>query len=157
MEYSMFLNQLESVVTVKAVKEKSYRYKQFDTLVNSSQKLTELVRAICEIDEMPGEVFGVILVDAKNKINAVHICTSGMLSECMISPREVFRAAILANANSVFLFHNHPSGDPTPSAADIHATKMLIEAGKVMQIKVHDHVVIGQWGSHYSMAEHDLI
>ena len=77
-----------------------------------------------------------IRVDEKN--------TEGTLDTLLVHPREVFRSAIAANAAAVVLVHNHPSGDPTPSEADIKVTRDLIRAGQLLKIEVLDHVIIGR-------------
>jgi DNA repair protein RadC len=68
----------------------------------------------------------------------------GIADASLVHPREVFKPAIVDNGAAVVLLHNHPSGDPTPSAEDIRITKQLIEAGRIMDIKVLDHVIMGQ-------------
>jgi DNA repair protein RadC len=70
--------------------------------------------------------------------------SQGLLDTLLVHPREVFRAAIMANAAAVILVHNHPSGDPTPSDADIKVTRDLIRAGQLLKIEVVDHVIIGR-------------
>jgi DNA repair protein RadC len=70
--------------------------------------------------------------------------SQGLLDTLLVHPREVFRPAIVANAAAVLLVHNHPSGDPTPSEADIKATRDLIRAGQLLKIEVVDHIVIGR-------------
>jgi DNA repair protein RadC len=69
--------------------------------------------------------------------------SSGTLNSCLVHPREVFRAAIMASACSIVLVHNHPSGDPAPSPADVAVTRKIREAGEIMQIELVDHVIIG--------------
>jgi DNA repair protein RadC len=69
--------------------------------------------------------------------------SSGTLNSCLVHPREVFRAAIMASACSIVLVHNHPSGDPAPSSADCTITRKIRESGQVMQIELLDHVIIG--------------
>ncbi len=89
------------------------------------------------------EHFVVLLLDAKSKVicrQTVHI---GTLSMSIVGPREVFRIAIREGASSLIVAHNHPSGDPTPSPEDLEVTKRLVEVGKLMDIPVMDHVIIG--------------
>ena len=69
--------------------------------------------------------------------------TIGTLDSTLVHPREVFRVAVISSASAVILMHNHPSGDPTPSDADIKVTRELVQAGQVMHIEVLDHVIIG--------------
>ncbi|MES2466354.1 MAG: JAB domain-containing protein [Verrucomicrobiota bacterium] len=76
-----------------------------------------------------------------------HAVTSvGTVDSTIFHPREVFRAAIVASAASIVVLHNHPSGDPTPSSADMRATRALREASTLLQIPLHDHVIIGEPG-----------
>ena len=70
--------------------------------------------------------------------------SSGTLDTLLVHPREVFKTAVVANASAVVLVHNHPSGDPTPSEADIKVTRDLIRAGQVLKIEVLDHIILGQ-------------
>ncbi len=91
------------------------------------------------------EVFWVLLLDTKNRLMAPPCEVSkGTLSSSLVHPREIFKPAIQHSAANVILAHNHPSGDPSPSANDIRITKKLIEAGKTMEIKVLDHLIIGR-------------
>ena len=91
------------------------------------------------------ETFFVLLLDTKNKIIGAPIeCLRGLLNTCPVHPREIFREAVRQSAASVILAHNHPSGDPTPSKEDIDITRRLIEAGKILGIRVLDHIVCGR-------------
>jgi len=91
------------------------------------------------------EVFWVLLLDTKNRLMAPPAEVSkGTLSSSLVHPREIFKPAIQHSAANVILAHNHPSGDPSPSAQDIKITKKLIEAGKTMEIAVLDHIIIGR-------------
>ncbi|MBI9020927.1 MAG: DNA repair protein RadC [Verrucomicrobia bacterium] len=91
------------------------------------------------------EVFWVLLLDTKTRLMAPPFEVSkGTLSSSLVHPREIFKPAIQHSAANVILAHNHPSGDPSPSAQDIQITKKLIEAGKTMEIKVLDHLIIGR-------------
>lgn len=92
------------------------------------------------------EVFWILALDAQHKIvqNAPIVISSGVQNSALVHPREVFRAAIVAGAIAVILVHNHPSGDPTPSSEDRWLTQQLVAAGKLLDIPVHDHIVIGR-------------
>jgi DNA repair protein RadC len=90
------------------------------------------------------ECFVTITLDTKNRILDKHIVTIGTLNASLAHPREVFRTAISDNAAAIILAHNHPSGDPSPSPEDIRITRQLVEAGKVLEIQVLDHVIIGR-------------
>ena len=91
------------------------------------------------------ETFFVLLLDTKNRaIGAPRECCRGLLNQCPVHPREIFREAVRQSAASVILAHNHPSGDPTPTKEDIDTTRRLIEAGKILGIRVVDHIVCGR-------------
>ena len=85
-----------------------------------------------------------LALDTKNKVIGIFEISRGSLNASIIHPRDIFQRAILVNAASVILVHNHPSGDPTPSPEDIALTKKLVEAGRVMDITVLDHVIVGE-------------
>ena len=90
------------------------------------------------------EAFTVLTLDTKHHIIDRHLITLGLLDASLVHPREVFRTAIHDGAAAILVSHNHPSGDPTPSAEDIRITRQLVEAGKVLDVQVLDHVVIGR-------------
>lgn len=89
------------------------------------------------------ECFAVILVNIKRRIRGHHLVSIGGLNETVAHPREVFRAAVIGAAWGVVLMHNHPSGDPSPSNADLQVTKRLQDSGRILQIEVVDHVIVG--------------
>ena len=90
------------------------------------------------------ESFQVLLLNTRKKLIRAEEISHGTLDTLLVHPREVFRAAIVANAAGIILLHNHPSGDPTPSDADIKVTRDLIRAGQLLKIEVVDHVIIGR-------------
>ena len=90
------------------------------------------------------ETFMILLLDSKNRIVKDEIISIGTLNASIIHPREVFKSAIRESANSIILVHNHPSGDPEPSAEDEQITKKLFEAGELLNIKILDHVIVGK-------------
>lgn len=92
----------------------------------------------------PEERFGVLLLDTKHRLLGVVVVSRGTLDASLVHPREVFRAATDHAAAAIVLFHNHPSGDPTPSVDDVQLTRRLVEAGEIMGIGVVDHVVLGE-------------
>jgi DNA repair protein RadC len=101
----------------------------------------------------------VLLLNTRNGIVAAHEVSVGTLSASLVAPREVFAPALrVMGVAAVIVVHNHPSGDPTPSAEDIRLTRSLAEAGRLLEIKVHDHVIIGSGGDRYvSLAERGLL
>ena len=90
------------------------------------------------------ECFVVLLLNTRRRIQGHFLVSTGTLDTILVHAREVFRPAIIAAASSVILLHNHPSGDPTPSEADIKVTRDLIRGGQLLKIDVLDHVIIGR-------------
>ncbi len=90
------------------------------------------------------EEFQVLLLNVRKRLIRMEEISHGLLDTILVHPREVFRAAIAANAAAIVLVHNHPSGDPAPSEADIKVTRDLIRAGQLLKIEVVDHVIIGR-------------
>lgn len=89
------------------------------------------------------EQFAVLMLNTRRRITGHTITATGTLDTILVHPREVFRAAIACNAAAIVMAHNHPSGDPTPSEADIKVTRDLIRAGQLLKIDVMDHVITG--------------
>src|SRR5207302_8829691 len=109
-----------------------------------------------EFGRLDREVFLALVLDGKNQLLGFNQVSVGSLSAALVHPREVFKAAILANAAAIILVHNHPSGDPEPSPEDRAITGRLKEAGELLGIKVLDHVVIGD-GRYVSFADQQLL
>ncbi|MDD2619181.1 MAG: DNA repair protein RadC [Syntrophomonadaceae bacterium] len=102
------------------------------------------------------EHFRVLYLDRKGGLLVIEDVSIGGLHSSIVHPREVFKTAVKKSAASVILVHNHPSGDPAPSAEDIEVTRRLFEAGKIMGIEVLDHVIIGE-SAYCSLKERGLI
>ena len=108
------------------------------------------------MEDLPREVFRVALLDAQNRLLRDRVISEGTLSASLVHPREVFKPAIVESAAAVILLHNHPSGDPTPSREDVRLTRQLAECARLLELRVHDHVIIGQ-GRFVSLAEQGLV
>jgi DNA repair protein RadC len=108
------------------------------------------------LEDLPVEEFHVAVLDAQHRMERDVTVTRGILNSSLVHPREVFREAIAERAASVILVHNHPSGDPMPSADDRAVTEQLVAAGRLLDIPVHDHVIIGR-GRYTSFAEAGLL
>jgi len=104
-----------------------------------------------------------VYLDRKNHPLGRHLISLGTISSTLVAPREVFRGAILAGASALIVAHNHPSGDPSPSTADIRVTRALKEASRIIEIELIDHVIVGGVKSdplhvgHYSFRASGLI
>ena len=108
------------------------------------------------MEDLKREVFRVALLDAQNGLLLDRVISQGTLSASLVHPREVFKPAILESAASVILLHNHPSGDPTPSREDVRLTRQLVECARLLDLRIHDHLVIGR-GRFVSLAERGII
>ena len=95
------------------------------------------------LQDQPGEVFAILCMSTKHRVIAYHEVSRGTLDATLVHPREVFKAALLANAASIVLCHNHPSGEPTPSPDDIQLTRRLVAAGMLLGVEVLDHIIVG--------------
>lgn len=102
------------------------------------------------------EVFRIALLDSQNGLLRDVQVSEGTLSASIVHPREVFRPAILEAAAHLILVHNHPSGNPTPSKEDVHLTRQLVEAARLLGLRIHDHVIIGH-GRHVSLAQRGVL
>ena len=99
------------------------------------------------------EVFGILCLSTKHHFIAWHEVSRGSLDTAHVHPREVFKAALLANAACIVGAHNHPSGDPTPSPDDLELTRRLAAVGELMGILLIDHIVVGHDGRYFSFKE----
>ncbi len=92
------------------------------------------------------EVFRVLFLDKKNQLIVDEVMNEGSVDHAPVYPREIVRRALEVDASAVILSHNHPTGDPAPSPADIDMTRQVIEAGRALRIAVHDHMIVGRDG-----------
>ena len=134
---------------LKVVREKREGYGSLAQFRNS-RDIYEAFRE--RFEKADREEFLVLLLDGKNKLLGFNVVSVGSLTSSLVHPREVFKVAILGNAASIILLHNHPAGDPIPSGEDLSITKRLCEVGEIMGIQVLDHIVIGD-GRYISFLE----
>lgn len=115
----------------------------------------EDVMAICgpQLRGLDREHFWVLALNTKNRLLRAIEISVGSLNASIVHPRELFKEAVRLSAASVVLVHNHPSGDPTPSGADLQLTRRLVRAGDVLGIEVLDHVIVGDGCAHASLRE----
>ncbi|HEX5475586.1 MAG TPA: DNA repair protein RadC [Vicinamibacterales bacterium] len=119
------------------------------TLVRGRRERPQILHArdiaellIPQFGARPVEQFGVVLLDTKHRVLRTSILSVGTLDASLVHPREVFREAASGGAAAILLFHNHPSGDPSPSDDDVELTRRMIRAGELMGIHVLDHVIV---------------
>jgi len=111
-------------------------------LLDTPERVAELLRE--DNRSFPVETFQAVLLNTRRRLIRVARIAEGTLDTILVHPREVFRQAIAAEASALVLVHNHPSGDPSPSEADIKVTRDLIRAGQLLKIEVLDHVILGR-------------
>lgn len=124
--------------------------------IDGAATVCELMQAI-GLHEKACEEFHSVYLNTKLEIIGMELISKGTLNASLVHPREVFKGAMLANANGLILVHNHPSGNLDPSSADRQVTSNLQEAGKILQIEILDHVIVGSKGGHYSFREQGLL
>ena len=105
------------------------------------------------IADLDREAFWVLLLDGKNKVIGINIVAIGTLTACLVHCREVFKPAVVGNAASIVLVHNHPSQEPEPSAEDVALTRRLREAGTILGVNVVDHVIVTTDGRYHSLQD----
>lgn len=111
-------------------------------IIEKPQLVADLVRD--ELRLRSEERFVALLLNTRHRLIRVETISTGTLDASLVHPRELFRPAITANAAAIIVVHNHPSGDPTPSSADIQVTREIVKAGALLKIPVLDHVIIGK-------------
>ena len=141
------------IVSIKMVKESSILYK--DRKICSPRDAASI--GIEFLKDCDREHLIVCCLDTKNQPTAIHTVSIGSLNSSLVHPREVFKAAILSNAASIILYHNHPSGIPDPSPEDVNITNRIKEAGKILGIDLLDHIIIGSSNSYVSIKEKGII
>lgn len=143
------------IVKIKVVKEDSITYSP--RKIGTPEDTIELIKYM--VDGSDRENFIVICLDTKNQPTHVELCSKGTLNASLVHPREVFKMAIVTNAASIIIAHNHPSGNIEPSREDIALTERLSEASKIIGISLLDHVIVGdeQNNEFYSFKENGLI
>jgi len=141
-----------NIISLKMVKERSILYS--NRKISSPSDAADLLRPF--LQESDREMLVVCCLDTKNQPTFINIASIGTLNSSLVHPREVFKAAILSNAASVIIAHNHPSGDSSPSNEDITITTRLKDAGKIIGIDVIDHIVIG-FDNYVSLKEKGIL
>ena len=130
-----------SIYSCKLVKESTLKY-HVNEIVKGSDDAAILAREF--IGDSAEEKFIMICISTSGGVIGVHEISHGELSSTIVHPREVYKRALLNNAAGIIVAHNHPSGDPHPSDEDKTTTKRLVDAGKILGIKVFDHIIIGE-------------
>lgn len=129
----------------KAILERDYsvNYPELDNMMNSPEKVVKLAKGFLRMHEETEEYMYMICLNTKLMMTGVFEISHGNVNSSIVGAREVFQKALLANAVSIILMHNHPSGDCKPSREDIKVTERLKEAGNILGVEVLDHIIIG--------------
>lgn len=140
-------------VSVRLVKEGSTKYPQ--RFINNPQDAASFVREFLE--DLDREAVLVLCLDTKHQPTSINTVSIGTLFNSLVHPREIFKAAVLANSAAIIVCHNHPSGIPEPSQDDLKMTERLVEAGELIGIDVLDHIIIGHGNAYTSFRERGLM
>ena len=151
------LMKFEGIGKVKALemgRRRTGEVRQEKSKIVSSQSVFDLMQPL--IGELPHEEFWILYLNGANRVEATVQLSKGGMTATLVDVRLLFRLALQHQATSVILCHNHPSGNLTPSASDKSLTKKIIEGGKLLDVKVIDHVIVAEHG-HFSFVDEDLI
>ncbi len=127
----------------------------WDKTVREASDVARLMAPL--VADLDREAFWLLLLDGKQKVIGIPTVAVGSLTSCLVHPREVFKAAVVGNAASVVLVHNHPSQQPEPSAEDVALSRRLHEAGLLLGIGVLDHVIVTAEGRYHSLADNGVL
>ena len=133
------------------IKEKSIKYGK----VTMPEAVVEIMRGL-GCDAWSEEYMYLICLDVSGQVAGIHEVSHGTANASICSPRDIFKRALVNNAVGIILAHNHPSGDPTPSDTDVVTAKKVTEAGKLLDIKVLDHIILGD-NRYYSFQANELM
>ncbi len=154
-EESGFYRAATEQEITSAACESIYRDLQSLDVMNSPAKVKDFLRL--KISTLGREVFGIMYLDAHNRLVAYEELFRGSLSQTMVYPREVVKGALKNHADGVILFHNHPGGTTKPSQADLKLTNMLRDALALVDVSIRDHVIVAHGGTSLSFAEEGLL
>ncbi len=140
---------------LRLVKESSGSY-DLDKHITRPIEAVYVLNEVTELNIRAEEVFVIITLDNTNKLTGLFEVSVGSLSSSIVTPREVFKRAILQNAQSIIMAHNHPSGEVEPSSEDIKITKRLAKIGEMLGIEVFDHIIIGEDDKYLSLRKEGL-
>ena len=138
---------------LELVREKASRYDVDDKRISTPEDARRILELMFQFEKQAEEIFAMLVLDTKNQIIGGFEVSRGSLNSSIVHPREVFKRAILVNASSIILAHNHPSGDVEPSHEDRVLTHRLQEGGKLLGTPIIDHIVCGTGGAYYSFKE----
>jgi DNA repair protein RadC len=131
--------------------EETTEYLTYDVNVCSPGDASKFLTEELKLNMCPTESFVVIAFNVKQKIIGIHINSTGQINSCIAEPRSVFQFLLNSNAHTAVFAHNHTTDDVCPSKSDMEVTKRLVKAGKIIDIRVVDHIIVGYSGNFHSM------
>lgn len=143
MRITQYKTKLTEDKKVKLEKERSKNCPQIDSKINNPDAVLAVARDFLGMHEDSEEYAYMLCLNNKNVLTSVFQVSHGNVNSAIMSAREIFQKALLANAVSIIMMHNHPSGDCTPSQEDIKVTERLVNAGLLIGVEVLDHVIVG--------------
>lgn len=143
MRITKYKTRLTEDKRITLEKEISVNRPDMENIIRSPENVDELARGFLRLHEESEEYLYMICMNVKNKIIGVFEISHGNVNSSIFSVREILQKALLANAVSIIVMHNHPSGDPSPSREDIKVTERLGEAAKLVGIELLDHIIVG--------------
>lgn len=164
---ALFLSTLEELKTLDGVSKQSIRkilaFRELShridlersAKVKSFRHPKDIYNYLCDMRKLQQEQFRIVLLNAKNRIICQQLISQGTINASIVSPREVFHAATKYLAASIIIAHNHPSGDCSPSKEDLLVTESLVSSGKLLEIPILDHVIIG-YNGYFSFLENGI-
>lgn len=139
---------------VELVRESAACYELESKQIKKPDDAAQVIHSLLDVDSLAVENFGVLTLDTKNVVIGFHILHIGTLNSTAVHPRNIFQVALLNNAAGIVLFHNHPSGDCTPSPEDIEFTKRTARGSELMGFSLIDHIIVGHNKKSLSLKEH---
>lgn len=133
-----------NLYSLKLVKEKSILNDIGPNIIRQPKDAYDIVTAVLQLQYKPFEHFGNVALNTLSAVVGIHTLAIGTVDATHIHQREIFKAALMNNATYIIIFHNHPSGDPTPSQDDVDMTRQIELSARVMGIPILDHIIIGE-------------
>lgn len=144
MRVTKYKTKLTSDGRAVLAKDYSVNYPELDRQMRDPDKVVKFAKDFLRMHEETEEYMYMLCLNTKLVLTGVFEISHGNVNSSIVGTREVFQKALLANAVSIIMVHNHPSGDCTPSREDINVTKRLMEAGEIVGISVLDHIIVGR-------------
>lgn len=146
-----------SLAHIKLVREPSHLYNIDHRNIHNPEDAAAVFNSVLSLQDEAQEVVCALYLSTSNNILGVQEITRGTIDGSLVSPREIFKGAILHNAASLIICHNHPSGNTEPSRQDIAVTERISKAGKILDIHLIDHIIIGADGNYRSLKEEGIL